>query len=448
MSVAMRLARFVAELEPAVIPAVVLEKAQQCLFWGYGIALGSCRVPYARLAAQASIELHGVVSSGGATLLASGERTSVAGAAFGNSALFHARSQEDTCGASHFGAVVIPVLTALLESGRYDPAGFMPALVAGYEVGAAVQAVCGVQTAAGGHRGSSLYGPIAAAAAAGRLMRLPVDELANAIAAAVSYSGGPMQSLVDGSDEWRYQLGFAAEQGLMAAELARRGSRASCSAFEGPAGFARVYARMDCDIAAFSGLGREWAMRRVAFKPFPACGAAQIPALLSLRLREERNVERISAIKIALSPPAAAYPGVSAQGPFATRSAAQTSIPFCVAAVLIQGKLDLASFGGDDPRVLDLARRVTLVADPELGLYDVTLEVSGDDGPPSARKYRRTPDEPPPDRKRLTELVIRAGRDEGVPPSAYDALWTTVSALPSSRPSDLLGCFKARWGDS
>jgi hypothetical protein len=52
----------------------------------------------------------------GATLLGDGRKTSVGGACLANSALFHGRAQEDTCGAAHFGTILIPLLTALVEA--------------------------------------------------------------------------------------------------------------------------------------------------------------------------------------------------------------------------------------------------------------------------------------------------------------------------------------------
>ena len=55
-------------------------------------------------------------NANGATLLLSGRKTSIGGAALANAALFHGRCQEDTCGTVHLGAVVIPMLTAMVEA--------------------------------------------------------------------------------------------------------------------------------------------------------------------------------------------------------------------------------------------------------------------------------------------------------------------------------------------
>ena len=94
--------------------------------------------PYAPIARAAALALDGEVQ-GGATLFLDGRRTTVGGACLANSALFHGRAQEDTCGAAHFGTILIPLLTALIEARRYPLAVLIPAVVAGYEAGGVIE---------------------------------------------------------------------------------------------------------------------------------------------------------------------------------------------------------------------------------------------------------------------------------------------------------------------
>ena len=115
MTLAQALGRFVADLDLTHVPPPVVEKARTCLLNGYGIALGGHATPFAPVARRAALALDGE-RSGGATLLGDGRKTSVDGAALANSALFHGRAQEDTCGAGHFGTIMIPLLTALVEA--------------------------------------------------------------------------------------------------------------------------------------------------------------------------------------------------------------------------------------------------------------------------------------------------------------------------------------------
>ena len=105
--------------------------------------------PYARVARKAALALDGEVP-GGATLFLDGRRTTVGGACLANSALFHGRAQEDTCGAAHFGTILIPLLTALIEARGYPLARLIPALVAGYEAGGVLEKALSGKTTPGG----------------------------------------------------------------------------------------------------------------------------------------------------------------------------------------------------------------------------------------------------------------------------------------------------------
>jgi 2-methylcitrate dehydratase PrpD len=218
-TLATSMARFVAGLNATTLPLEVTEKAKVCLLNAYGMGLNGYDTPYAPVARAAAVALDGEVA-GGATLLGDGRRTTIGGACLANSALFHGRAQEDTCGAAHFGTVLVPLLTAMIEARHYPLARLLPALVAGYEAGGLLEKVYADRTTPGGFRSSAIYGTIAAAAAAGKLMALEEAQLAAALANAVSFAGGVLQSFSDGTDEWRYQVGVVARNGLLAAELA------------------------------------------------------------------------------------------------------------------------------------------------------------------------------------------------------------------------------------
>ena len=90
------------------------------------------------VARAAALALDGEVQ-GGATLFLDGRRTTIGGACLANSALFHGRAQEDTCGAAHFGTILIPLLTAMIEAKGYPLTRLIPALVAGYESGGVLE---------------------------------------------------------------------------------------------------------------------------------------------------------------------------------------------------------------------------------------------------------------------------------------------------------------------
>jgi 2-methylcitrate dehydratase PrpD len=129
------MARFIAGLNLTILPSEVAEKAKVGLLNAYGIGLNGYDTPYAAVARAAAVALDREVA-GGATSLGDGRRTTIGDACLANSALFHGRAQEDTCGAAHFGTVLVPLLTAMIETRHYPLERLLPALVAGYEAGA------------------------------------------------------------------------------------------------------------------------------------------------------------------------------------------------------------------------------------------------------------------------------------------------------------------------
>jgi 2-methylcitrate dehydratase PrpD len=442
MTVTATLARFVHELDMQRVPDDVAEKTRVCLLNGYGIALGCHDTPYAPVARRAVLEMDGE-QPGGATLLGDGRKTTVAGAALANSALFHGRAQEDTCGAAHLGTILIPLLTALVEARRGPVQRLLPALLAGYEVGGLLEQSYAGRTTPSGLRASPLYGTCAAAAAAGKLLGFDAPALQAAIANAASFSGGILQSFADGTDEWRYQVGVAARIGLVAAELARAGSVSAPHAIEGKAGFVRAFARVDCDPDALtSTLGQRWAIHRVTFKPHPVCAFNQTPVTAALGLREAIGDREIADVCVRMNPYEVGYAGMDAHGPFQTISGTLMSIPFCVATTLVHGVPTMALMTRyDDERVNALERRVRLIADEQVPTLCCRIEVRTAEGRSLERDQRMTFADYAYDRTGVSRLARRIGAETGVPTAAYDRLERFVASLPAGSISEVLACF-------
>jgi 2-methylcitrate dehydratase PrpD len=446
MSLAMSFAKFVVDLRVETIPADVIEKARACVLNGYGIALGSHRTAFFPVAAGAVLAMDGEREHG-ATLLRDGRKSTVAGAAFANAALFHGRAQEDTCGVAHFGAILLPLLTALVENGEGRIEDFLPALVAGYEVGGALEAAYSPVTTATGLRASPLYGTVAAAAAVARLWNFPVDRVATALANAASFTGGILQSFGDGTDEWRYQVGIAARNGLVAAALAAHGSLSAMNAFEGRSGFVAAFARTGCDVEKIAAkLGREWSVPRVTFKPYPVCALNQTPVLAALELRKrlEGRHTALEAVRVFLNPTAVGYAGMDSRGPFASVSGTLMSTQFCIATTLLHGAPTIAHMTAfDDADIGALMARVQPIPDAGLGLLACRIEATVQDAPePLAVELNLDHTAYSYDRAEVSALVRRIGDETGVAPSAFERLEKFAAELPEADLQDVLAAFK------
>lgn len=436
-----QIAAFVTTLSLDTVPATVTEKARACLLNAYGMGLNGHATAFAPVARRMALAMGGEVP-GGALLLGDGRRTSLAGALVANGALFHGRAQEDTCGAAHFGTVLVPLLTALVEMRGYPLERLIPALIAGYEAGGLLEAAFAAQTTPAGFRATATYGAVAAAAAASRLMELDAAATASAIAAAASFTGGVLQSFADGTDEWRYQPGIVAHNGLVAAELARAGAVAAPHALEGKAGLVRAFARIDTAPDLASALGRDWAMLRVTFKPYPVCAFNQTPVTAALAVRETLKDARPGAIRVRMNPYETGYAGMDARGPFASISGTLMSIPFCIATTLVHGvptTRHMTTY--DDPAVADLIARTTLITDPSVPVLSAVIEVDTAAGT-LVHEQRMTPADYAYDRRTLSALLRRIGAEEGVPDKAFDRVEAFVAGLPAGRIEDVVEAFQ------
>ncbi len=433
---------FIHALEVRHLPNEVLEKARVCLLNGYGMGLDCHRTPYAVVARAAALAMDGERADG-ATMLGDGRKTSIGSACVANSALFHGRAQEDTCGAAHFGTIMIPMLTALVEARKYPVERLIPSLVAGYEAGGLLEKAYAGLTTPGGLRASTLYGAVAASAAAAKMMGLDAERAAAALANAASFSGGLLQSFADGTDEWRYQVGVVAKVGWTAAELAKAGSVSAPNAFEGSAGFVRAFARTECDVAALvKRLGDDWAVLRVTFKPYPVCAFNQTPVTAALVLRDRLAGAELKAVRVRMNPYETGYAGMNAVGPFNSVSGTLMSIPFCIAATLIYGVPDMKRMTTyDDVRLNGFINRIALLSDPDVPTLSCIIEADTADGRTVVQNQRMTAADFAYDRARVSQLVRRIGVEEDVPMAAFDRLEGFVERWPAAPINDVIDAF-------
>ena len=444
MTVTQSLATFIVSLnQPANIPQQVREKAKLGLMNGYGIALACFDTPYAAVAATAALAIDGEQPLG-ATLLSDGRKTSMLGATLANGALFHGRAQEDACGAAHLGAILIPLLTAAVESGHMPIDRMLPALIAGYEAGGLLETNYAPATTPVGLRASALYGAIAAAASASFALHLTVAQTAAALANAASFAGGVLQSFEDGTDEWRYQLGIAARNGWVAAELARAGSVSAPCAFEGGNGFVRAYARQDCDVQALtSQIGKTWFINRVVFKPYPVCAFNQSPVTAALRLRARLNGNLPAQIQVRMNPYETGYAGMNSRGPFHSVSGTLMSIPFCIANTLIYGPPTMKKMMVfDDPAIQQLVDRIALVPDAGVQRLCCEIDVQFDDGSAAlTESLQMTIADYNYSRDTLRDLILRVCAEVGVGPAACTAIEQFVDHPAQVGLQTVLDCF-------
>jgi 2-methylcitrate dehydratase PrpD len=362
------LARFAAGADVRRMPAEVVEKARALLLYAMAVGFAGLRLPQARQSAAA-----GGQSAGASTRFFDGRRCDAADAAFANGALFHGRVQDDSHPAGHVGGVVVPTSLAVAEAMGTSGADLLAAIVAGYEVALRIGRDHATDLSKRGFRTTPVYGVFGAAASAGRLMRLDAATLTHALSLAANMAGGLREYSAAGTNEYPFQAGAGASNGILAARLAAAGATSAPTALDGAAGFFRAYGeagrRYGDGIA--EKLGANFETMAVTYKPYPVCqfhrGIIRGCAALSARAKGAA----VASLAIRMHPFEADFYGVRHAGPFTTFPQTFMSAPFCAALAWARGDVTLAGLTDYDAGdVLALVKKVEIVGDAARPRYD------------------------------------------------------------------------------
>ena len=304
-----------------------------------------------------------------ATVLAFEDRTSAPWAALLNSAMGHACDFDDTHDpALNHGCVTLApaVLAAAeascLEAGQQDTLCPFECPVSGAEVLAALAVGLDVSNRLGlafipylhtGWLPTTLWGPIACAAAVGRLLHLDEEAMGNAFGLAYSQIHGNREALVEGALAKRLQPAFSAVAGIQAAFWAQQGIDAAQNILGGPFGIPALYTAGKMDPAPLTdALGEHYETSNVSIKPYPSCRCTHpvIDAALALRSQHDLDFREIESGTIRVPPNSMGQIG----RPFAIRGNptvdAQFSAPYTAALTVVKGCPRLDDFVAENVR--------------------------------------------------------------------------------------------------
>ena len=391
---AITLSRFACGLTLAKLPPAAQEAAKANIF-----DILACAAAGSSAAAVADVR--GLAAEWGgepqASVLVFGDKVPAHHAAWVNGAMAHARDYDDTHDAAvlHAGVSVVPAALAAAElAGGVSGADFIAGVAAGLETICRIGMATQIGIIESGYMYTSLFGHFAATVAAGRVLGLNESQMVNALGIAYSQAAGNHQVTRDAALTKRIQPGFAAKSALISVQMARRGIRGVQNTFDGEDGFLRVYLHGRCDREVLrADLGQRFEFIELSYKPFPCCrfNHPAISAALSLRKAIDGQVNRIRQVRVGLNHQA--YQAVCT--PVEVRKAprtvvqAQFSIPYNIAAALVDGAVGLEHFSDASLRrddLLSLARKVDAAVDADIerqagrNISPVQIEIEMDDG--------------------------------------------------------------------
>jgi 2-methylcitrate dehydratase PrpD len=293
------LAAFAAGLRFDDLPAAVVARTED-LFADW---LGSALAGKGARAVEA-IERFAVAmgpADGGAEVLISRRRSTPLFAAMVNAAASHVAEQDDVHNGSvfHPAAVVFPPALALAQALGRSGRELITAAVAGYEVGIRTGEFLGRSHYKVFHT-TGTAGTLAAAAAAGHLLRLDADQMLHALGSAGTQAAGLWEFLRDAADSKQLHTAHAAAAGLTAACLAQDGFTGASRILEGAQGMAAGMSSDANPARLVDRLGTRWALAETSFKFHASCrhthpAADALQSAMRLHRLAAADIERVTA---------------------------------------------------------------------------------------------------------------------------------------------------------
>src|SRR5262245_31801565 len=357
------------------IPQDVLPLGRKSILDGFGLALSGSMSEMGPLVRQ---YLGGFASpTAKASVVGSRMKVAVRFAALANGIFIHADDYDDTQLSvaadrvygllTHPSVPVLPAVFAMAETNRITGRELTLAYHVGVEVECKIAEAISPRHYGSGFHSTGTLGSFGGAAARAKLLKLDTKHIANALGIAGAQAGGLRSNF--GSMTKPFTAGHAAENGIVAADLASIGWTASEEILEAKEGwFSAAGGGFDPE-AIMNRLGKSWTFADpgVSIKPFPS-GSLTHPAMGEMqRLARENNIQVANVEKVDMGGNSAMMAALIHHRPENSLQA-KFSMEFCMAILLLDRKAGLTEFTDPvvrRPDVQQLLRRVNFYVDPE-----------------------------------------------------------------------------------
>lgn len=375
------LGAFAAAQTPASLPTDVADSTRQRILDVIGLCLAATRLPTSQAVLEYALEQGGAEQAaavGAKRLLPASQ------AAFVNGVLAHSLDYDDTHLPSilHPSASIVPAALAAGGAAGASGADVIVAAAVGIEVCVRL-GMAGYDRGAAnstfferGQHATSICGGLGAAAAAAHVYGLGADGIANAIGVAASMSSGILEANRTGGTVKRLHCGWAAHAGVTAADLVARGFTGPPTVLEGRFGFFQAWLSGNFDPDEITrGLGQEWSVPGIFFKPYPANHFTHAGIDAARRLRDAGlRPDDVDHALLEVAPPTVRTIGEPIEAKRRPESGyhAQFSGPYTVAAALSGGGglglalQDFTDEAAGRPDVLALMDRIDVAGDDSL----------------------------------------------------------------------------------
>jgi len=361
-----RLAEFSCRLRFEDIPAATLITIKNHLLDCIGVGLAGSRETPAVICYET------LLPSGGrneATVFGQKKKLPAKEAAFINGTALHSIELDDGRVGSgvHAGASVLPVVLALSEKEKKGGKDFILAGLVGYEVTLRIAMAMFPHHRRMGFHPTGTIGSFGAAAAAGKLLNLTVEQMISALGLAATFASGIREGKGDALMMKRLHAGKAAQNGILAALLAMNAYQAPETALEGDNGFFRLFGKTYEPQIISDGLGSRFVTDQSYYKPYSCCRHlhSTIDSLLGILKMEPVTPEQVEQITVRIYKEGTFYTATEPQNILD----AQFSMPYTLAVVFYEKQALLDQYTDEkirQPHLRALAQKVKIEFDPAL----------------------------------------------------------------------------------
>lgn len=357
------LSEYAAGLSYDELPAAVVKECKRKLIDTLGCAIGAFDAEPARIARTVAGHYS---SDAPARIFGTLKKTSAEHAAFANGTMLRYADFNDAYfnkNSGHPSDTFAGVL-ALGESVHADGRAIILATVLAYE------GFCNFSDILPREQGWDyvIFGVVGCALSGAKLLKLDAERTGQAIALAVTPNMALEQTRLGELSMWKgCAAANAARNGVFAALLAEAGLTGPDDAIEGKAGLQHAVGKFEW--APFGGRGGPFRIGETHLKFFPAVVHSQSPIAAAIELHARVKVDDIVAVAVDSYWVANRY--IKRDSPLwqpGTRETADHSLPYIIAAALIDGTINEASFDEErlrDPRIAKLMAGMTLREKPE-----------------------------------------------------------------------------------
>lgn len=361
MAIATDLWRRYGRLYEADVPETTWRWAQHSVLDWYGVTLAGSTQPLSRLLRDEYAD-----SSGPAAIVGTSATADVRTAALLNGAASHALDFDDSNkagGGHHPSAPVLPAALAVAQAEQSPGTEFLAAVVAGFEFSYRIGAVMGSGLFKKGWHPTSALGVFGALAAAATLLKLDEEQFGNAFGIAASLSAGLQGNF--GTMTKPLHAGLAAQSGVTAARLGRRGITARADALETMAGLAELMGDGAVHPDELGQLADAWITTRTIFKYHASCLGTHAPIEAARAASAGVGRDEVDTVVVTVNPMSTRicrfdYPSTGLEAKFSIRAATALTL-------LKDNTGDPATFSDERvhaPDFLDMMTRIEVRADP------------------------------------------------------------------------------------